>query len=129
MTLSFLHGLIVCLAGGCAGLVDSVAGGGGLIVVPTLLALGVSPLVTLGTNRLQSSVGELVAIHHYHKTGHLRFRRLGWAILFTVIGASLGTIAVQTLHNELLQRQIRNLSLRLHQRLPLQIRHVFEPQA
>ena len=34
-----------------ASAVDAVAGGGGLLVVPTMLLLGMNPLVTLGTNK------------------------------------------------------------------------------
>ena len=29
--------------------IDAIAGGGGLLVVPTMLILGMNPLVTLGT--------------------------------------------------------------------------------
>ena len=33
-----------------AAAIDAIAGGGGLLVVPTMLLLGINPLVTLGTN-------------------------------------------------------------------------------
>ena len=40
-----------------AGLVDAVAGGGGLITVPALLAAGLPPQMALGTNKLQATFG------------------------------------------------------------------------
>ena len=41
-----------------AGIVDAIAGGGGLITVPSLLLAGVPPIIALGTNRLQAVIGE-----------------------------------------------------------------------
>ena len=40
-----------------AGLVDAIAGGGGLITVPALLAAGLPPQMALGTNKLQATFG------------------------------------------------------------------------
>ena len=44
-----------------AGVVDAIAGGGGLITIPSLLIAGVPPILTLGTNRLQAVIGEATA--------------------------------------------------------------------
>ena len=40
-----------------AGFIDSIAGGGGLLTVPSLLAAGLSPAQALATNKLQSVGG------------------------------------------------------------------------
>ena len=40
-----------------AGLVDAIAGGGGLITVPALLWVGLGPLETLATNKAQGVFG------------------------------------------------------------------------
>jgi uncharacterized membrane protein YfcA len=42
-----------------AGLVDSIAGGGGLITVPVLMGIGLPPQIALGTNKLQDSFQNL----------------------------------------------------------------------
>ncbi len=47
----------LALAGFGAGLVDSIAGGGGLVTVPALLAAGLPPQVALATNKGQASFG------------------------------------------------------------------------
>jgi len=52
-------------AGFLAGFIDSIAGGGGIITVPALLAVGLPPHLALGTNKLQSSFGSLTAAIHY----------------------------------------------------------------
>ena len=37
-----------------AGFIDSIAGGGGLLTIPALMAAGMSPANALATNKLQS---------------------------------------------------------------------------
>lgn len=86
---------ILFLAGAAAGLVDSIAGGGGLITLPVLLGIGLPPQVALGTNKFQSSFGSFTATaYHVHKKNvDLFTARSG--ILSTLLGAALGAWAVQ----------------------------------
>ncbi len=44
-----------------AGFIGSIAGGGGLITLPTLLLAGLPPQLALGTNKFASTLGTLVA--------------------------------------------------------------------
>ena len=53
--------LIVCPLVFVAGLVDSIAGGGGLIALPAYLIAGVPAHVALGTNKLSSAMGTVVS--------------------------------------------------------------------
>ena len=66
-------GSIILLSAGAffAGLVDSMAGGGGLISLPLLLACGVPPHVALGTNKVQSSSGTLFSAWRYLQSGNM----------------------------------------------------------
>ncbi len=50
---------LVTLAAFCAGLVDAIAGGGGLITVPALLATGLPVPLALATNKGQASFGAI----------------------------------------------------------------------
>jgi len=86
-----------------AGFVDAIAGGGGLITLPALLAAGLPPHLALGTNKLQSSFGSLSAALHYRQGGLVRFRELWLGVLFTFVGAVSGTLAVQALSRDLLR--------------------------
>ena len=60
---------LLFLAGFAGGFIDAVAGGGGLITVPVLLATGMSPQVALGTNKLQASFGTSMAVWRYARAG------------------------------------------------------------
>lgn len=46
-----------------AGLLDTLAGGGGLISIPALILSGIPPLAALGTNKLQGSMGTATATY------------------------------------------------------------------
>lgn len=52
-----------------AGTVDAIAGGGGLITVPALLAAGLPPRLALGTNKGQSVWGTLAAAVRFTRGG------------------------------------------------------------
>lgn len=66
-----IHAWPLLLAAACAGLVDSIGGGGGLITVPTLLTLGVPAPLLLGTNKCISTFGSLPAVIRYARAGLL----------------------------------------------------------
>jgi hypothetical protein len=89
-----------------AGLVDSIAGGGGLITVPVLLGIGLPPQVALGTNKLQGSFGSGSAMLHFIRAGTVRLRDCWHGILWTAIGAALGVWAVQLLDAAILKHLI-----------------------
>ena len=89
-----------------AGFVDAVAGGGGLIGIPALLAAGVPPVAALATNKVQASIGTSIAAFTYWRKGfvdrpraaardrrHLRRQLLG-AIVVKQIDTSLLSYAV-----------------------------------
>jgi len=86
---------ILAAAGFGAGFVDSIAGGGGLLTVPALLASGMPPILALGTNKAQSSVGTAMATWRYHRAGLIVWRPLVPALLTTALGAALGAALVQ----------------------------------
>jgi len=77
-----------------AGFVDTIAGGGGLITLPVLLSLGLPPQAALGTNKLQSSFGSGSATFHYARAGVVDLEECQLGIVFTLIGTSLGALAV-----------------------------------
>jgi uncharacterized membrane protein YfcA len=97
---------ILFSAGLAAGLLDSIAGGGGLITLPVLLGVGLPPQAALGTNKLQSSFGSGSATRHFVQTGTVRLRECLPGIAFTFVGAALGAWTVQRLNPELLRALI-----------------------
>jgi uncharacterized protein len=97
--LLFLTGLV-------AGFVDSIAGGGGLITLPVLLNIGMPPQVALGTNKLQATFGSGSATWHYGRAGLIDFKACRLGVLFTLGGATLGTLLVSRLPPDLLGQTI-----------------------
>ena len=98
-----LAGHLAALAGGLvAGAIDAIAGGGGLITVPTLLAVGLPPHLALGTNKVQSTVGVATAMLRYRQGNLVRIRQWTRAIIFTALGAAGGAALIQHLSPGLL---------------------------
>jgi uncharacterized membrane protein YfcA len=89
-----------------AGLIDSIAGGGGLITVPVLLGIGLPPHFALGTNKLQASFGSCSAMLHFLRAGTVKLSDCWSGIIWTTIGAVLGVWAVQFLDVTLLKQLI-----------------------
>ena len=83
-----------------AGTIDAIAGGGGLITIPALLAVGVPPAMALGTNKLQACGGSFSASLYFIRQKAVKIKQIRLLILLTFIGASLGAIFVQMLDVE-----------------------------
>lgn len=77
-----------------AGLVDAIAGGGGLVSLPALLAAGLPPVLALGTNKGQAVFGATTSALTYWGRGALDRERavLGFAAGFA--GSWLGARGV-----------------------------------
>ena len=71
-----LQYLIVCPLVFAAGLVDSIAGGGGLISLPAYLIAGVPAHIALGTNKMSSSMGTAVSAARLAMNGYLKGKML-----------------------------------------------------
>lgn len=82
--------LIVCPLVFLAGFVDSIAGGGGLISFPAYLLAGVPVHVILGTSKLSSFPGAIVAAARFGKSGYIRWRLAVPCGLLAATGAFLG---------------------------------------
>ena len=88
---------ILFLTGLLAGLVDSVAGGGGLITIPVLLGVGLPPQLALGTNKLQASFGSGSAMLMFIRSKTVKLSECGTGITYTAIGAVIGSYSIQRL--------------------------------
>jgi uncharacterized membrane protein YfcA len=87
-----------------AGFIDAVAGGGGMLTVPALLSLGLPPHIALGTNKVAASFASSTAAFTYYRKG--MFTPAFWRASFisTLIGASIGTLAVNALSTAWLEK-------------------------
>ena len=101
--------LILIAVAGTAGMIDAIAGGGGLLALPALLWAGLPPVQALATNKLQGSFGTLTASYNFVRRGEIDLSRLRVPILLTFVGSAAGTLAVQRLGSELLEQVVPTL--------------------
>jgi uncharacterized protein len=87
-----------------AGFVDSIAGGGGLLALPSLLLAGFDPVSALATNKLQGSFGTASATHTFWKKGLLKPSEHVAEIAMVFVGAVLGVAAVSYVPTDLLRQ-------------------------
>ena len=73
-----------------ASFVDCIAGGGGLITIPTYLAVGVPPSLILGTNKIVMMIGTLTAVLRLLKSVKIYWRSIGFGIVTSIIGGWCG---------------------------------------
>ena len=77
------------------GIIDAIAGGGGLIMMPALLSAGVPPVSALATNKLQSMFGTATACFNCWRKGLIDWRANLLTIVLVAVGASIGALLVQ----------------------------------
>ncbi len=75
---------------GFAGLIDSIAGGGGLVSVPTYMAVGMPPEFILGTNKCVSSSGTTLAVYRYVSNKAILWHTMVFSIVAALIGSAIG---------------------------------------
>ena len=85
--------LIVCPLVFLAMLVDAIAGGGGLISLTAYLVAGLPPHVALGTNKVSSAIGTVVATARFAKSGLIKIKLAIPAVIFALAGSAIGAKA------------------------------------
>lgn len=93
-------------AGLSGGFIDAIAGGGGLITVPTLLGVGLPPQLALGTNKAQSSCGTLIAVTRYARAGLVGWGEVRLAAALAFLGSMAGAWTLTLIGNDALRRVI-----------------------
>ena len=98
--------IILFFAAFLASLIDSIAGGGGLLTTPAMLLVGISPLNTLATNKFQSCFGTFTSTYNYYKNGLLTEPKKYFYFVLSFTGSMVGTLLVSRISNELLEQII-----------------------
>jgi uncharacterized membrane protein YfcA len=102
-SLEFNTYVILFIAAFLASLIDSIAGGGGLLTTPAMLLVGISPLNTLATNKFQSCFGTFTSTYNYYKNGLLTEPKRFLYFFLSFGGSIIGTYLVSRISNELLE--------------------------
>lgn len=90
MDLSIEMFLIVCPLIFLAGLVDSIAGGGGLISLPAYILAGLPTHHAIGTNKLSSAFGATVSSIRFCRNKFVDWGVAIPSIILSLIGSTLG---------------------------------------
>ena len=85
-----LQSALCCLAFFFAGVVDSITGGGGLITIPTMLAVGIPVHYITGTNQCASWLGTGVAAYEYVRSGNIHLKSALITLPFAMLGSYIG---------------------------------------
>jgi len=95
--------ILLCAVGFVAAAVDAIAGGGGLISLPAILAAGVPPHFALGTNKAASSCGSLTSSYTFTRLGKVFIPLMKFAIPCTLAGSVVGVLAALKIDQGFLQ--------------------------
>jgi uncharacterized membrane protein YfcA len=90
MEFTFWQYLVMALLVGFAGFIDAIAGGGGLITVPTYLVIGLPTPFVLGTNKCVSTIGTTFAVIRYIRSGTILWRLAVYTIAAALVGSWIG---------------------------------------
>ena len=103
--------LLLALASFGAGFVDAIAGGGGLLTVPALVAAGLPAHFVLGTNKGQAVVGAATSLAAFWRKGALARDRVLLGLVTGFFGSLLGAALVLYVRPEPLKPLIAILLL------------------
>ncbi|MBQ7585496.1 MAG: TSUP family transporter [Desulfovibrionaceae bacterium] len=88
---------LALLAALIGGLIDAIAGGGGLIVLPSLLLTGLPPHVAVSCNKFSASLGTLMAVLNFARSKLILWKLALLGLPLSLLGAYLGTRLALTL--------------------------------
>ncbi|OSI13069.1 sulfite exporter TauE/SafE family protein [Neisseria canis] len=85
-----------------AGYVDAIAGGAGLILIPTFLMIGLPPQTALAQEKLVSTVGTLAAIKNFMRSSSIIWKIAPVGIIAALIGAFIGAKIILVLPEDII---------------------------
>lgn len=83
--------LLLYMAGGIAGVVNVLAGGGSMLTLPLMIFLGLPPTVANGTNRVAILIQNIGAVDGFRRHRLIDAGWLRFAIPPALVGAVIGT--------------------------------------
>ncbi len=83
-----------------AGFLDSIAGGGGLLLLPALLFSGLPPQMALGTNKFTATLGLFGSFINFVINKKVSWEIVGRGIVFSLLGGLLGSKVILLFSNE-----------------------------
>lgn len=101
--ITIVNVMLLCFAGFIAAAVDAIAGGGGLISLPSILAAGVPPHFALGTNKFASSFGAFTSAYTFTRLGKVFVPLMKFTVPCTLAGSVVGVLTALKIDQGFLQ--------------------------
>ena len=97
--------IVVCVAALCAGFIDAIVGGGGLVQTPVLfMAFPNLPVANLlGTTKIPSFSGTAVSLYQYAKRVSIEWKMILWVALAAFCSSMAGSRLVSLVSNQTLK--------------------------
>ena len=95
--------VLLCMVGFAAAFLDSIAGGGGILTVPALMAAGLPPHLTLGTNKFSATNASFTSTLTFLNSKKIHIPLIKYILPFSFFGAVLGVRTVLQINEEYLR--------------------------
>lgn len=82
--------LFLAIVGFITGLIDAIAGGGGLISVPAYMLVLGAGVEAIATNKITALCSTLAALYIYHRSGFVDLKTNRYFLVLVLLGAALG---------------------------------------
>lgn len=102
--MTVLEGIILIVAGIFTGFVNSIAGGGSLIIMPLLIFMGLPSAEANGTNRVAIFIQNIFSVAGYRSKGVYVFPLAIYVAIPAVIGAIIGSNIAVDISDKLFNR-------------------------
>lgn len=111
LTVSPLHLAIAAVAAFLAGAINSVAGGGTLITFPTLMALGLPPIIANATNTVAIWPGSLGSLWGFRREFGATDAKMRWMVIPSFVGGAAGAVLLRITPPAMFERMVPFLIL------------------
>lgn len=102
--MSLLEGLLLVAAGAFAGFVNSIAGGGSLLIMPLLIFMGLPSAEANGTNRVAIFIQNIFSVAGYRSKGVYVFPFAIYMAIPAILGAIVGSNIAVDISDQLFNR-------------------------
>lgn len=89
-----------------AGFFSAIAGGGGLVILPALMAAGLPPLNAMATTKIQGMFGLFSSATSYHRQKAMQWNRMIMAMVLAGIFGFVGVFTVKQIDTSFLEGAI-----------------------
>ena len=102
--MSLFEAIVLIIAGTFAGFVNSIAGGGSLLIMPLLIFMGLPSAEANGSNRIAIFIQNIFGVAGYRSKGVYVFPFAFWVAIPAVLGAVIGSKIAVDVSDQLFNR-------------------------